>query len=541
MPERMRDQRGRDIDVPWPTIPAMLADNLLRHADKTAVVDGDIRISYTELAQRMHQVDAGLRARNLGPGDVVAIWAPNCWQWVVSVLACWWRGCTVVPIPARGKILDALPILKATRASWLFTHSASSNGNLPALLADYLVDTNATLCQQCPHLKTIVDFAEDYRHPALELTRFAEFANQWAGEGESPAAVVAGEDVCEILFTSGSTGIPKGVLRRHDQVLRNRWTNSMKRGFRTEDTILAIADFSHTMGLNGNLLRCQLLGATLVIANSRNPKVLATLMVAEKVTAISAPPSLYGSLLKEVVNGGSVCRNLRLATVGSAQIPPALVYELIDLGVNAVTSGYGMTECDGIASTGLAAEVDVIATTVGKPEPGLEVQVTSDAGLPLPAGDVGEIWIRGYAVTPGYLTAGGHIEPAVDSQGWMRSGDMGCWTVDGNLRILGRKKDVITIHGYTLYAAEIERLLSQSGMLDDVAVIGVPHALAGELCVAFIVPLVPADFSLKRLRLWARDNIADYKIPGRFVVLDKIPLNHNAKVDRIALKNLLDA
>jgi HIP---CoA ligase len=535
------DLISSETPLPWVTIPAMLQDNLVRHAHRTAIVDGDVRLTYAELARRMHEVAAGLYASRLSRGDVVALWAPNSWQWVVSTLACWWVGCTVAPIPARGRILDALPILRSTNAKWLFTHSSSTSGNMPALIADYLHHAETSLRQQCPDLQVVVDFAADYSHTALELTYFGEFAERWAGADVSPNARVAGDDICEILFTSGSTGTPKGVLRRHDQVLRNRWTNSCKRGFKTEDCILAIAEFSHTMGLNGSLLRCQLLGATLVIANSRNPKVLAGLISAEKVTVTSAPPSLYAALLREEVGNRSVCSNLRLATVGSSQVPPALVYDLIRVGVNAVTSGYGMTECDGIASNDPAESVDVIATTVGMPESGVEVQVTSDEGQPVTAGDTGEIWVKGYTVTPGYLTSTGQIEPAVNAEGWLRSGDMGCWTANGELKILGRKKDVITIHGYTLYAAEVERLLEQSGMLEAVAVLGVPHAAAGELCVAFIVPRVPAEFSLKRLRLWARDNVADYKIPGRFVVLDTIPLNHNGKVDRIALMKSLDA
>ncbi len=537
----MADSNSSEMAIPWLTIPAMLADNLVLHAQRTAIVDGDTRISYAELERHMYQVAAGLQARNLGSGDVVAIWAPNCWQWVVSVVACWWSGCTIVPIPARGKVLDAMPILQATQAKLLFTCSSSALGNLPALIADQLVKTHGRIQDLCPDLEAIVDFSGDFRHPALNLVEFAQFASNEPDQRLAPNIQVVGEDICEILFTSGSTGRPKGVLRRHDQVLRNRWTNSRGRGFKTEDCILAIADFSHTMGLNGNLLRCLLLGATLVIAKSRNPKVLAALISVEKVTATSAPPSLYAALLREQVDGKPVCRNLSLATVGSAQIPPALVYELIKAGVNSVTSGYGMTECDGIASTGLAETVDVIATTVGKPEPGLEVQVTSDEGLPVPCGTAGEIWIRGYAVTPGYLIAPGQTEPAIDSHGWLHSGDMGCWTADGNLQILGRKKEVITIHGYTLYAAELEYLLSQSEMLEDVAVIGVPHVLAGEICVAFIVPIELPNFSLKRLRLWTRDNMADYKIPGKFVVVDRIPLNQNGKVDRIFLKNSLDA
>lgn len=541
MPEQIRQMGIRpEHAMPWQTIPAMLADNLVRHAPRTAVVDGAMRLTYAELEQRMQCVAAGLRARNLGRGDVVALWAPNSWQWVVCVVASWWCGCTVVPIPARGKILDAMPILRATRAKLLFSCSDAASGNLLALIDSYLLDAQATLQDACPALQAIVDLSGDAHHRGAGVLSMTQFVGGGRDEERVPVAAVAGEDICEILFTSGSTGIPKGVPRRHDQVVRNRWANCPGSGYNTEDCLLVVSEFSHTLGMNGNLLRSLLLGATLVIAQSRNPAELAALIRDENVTVISAPPSLFASLLREQVDGRSACSRLRLASTGAANIPPSLVRELIAAGVGTVVSGYGMTECDTISSTGLSDSAEVVATTVGVPEAGLEVQITDAQGAPVATGVEGELWIRGYVVASAYLGASGQPEPAIDAEGWLHSGDMGCFTAQGYLQILGRKKDVMTIHGYTLYPAEVEALLSQSGMLKDIAVIGVPHAVAGELCVAFIVPADASTFSLKQLRLWARTNVADYKIPGRFVLLDRLPLNLNGKVDRLYLKSSLD-
>lgn len=526
--------------LPWQTIPAMLSDNLARHAARTAVVDGGTRLSFADLERRMLPVAAGLRARNLGSGDVVALWAPNGWQWVVTAVACWWCGCTVVPIPARGRILDALPILQATQARLLFTCSAPESGNLLSSISDHLLETGQGLRDLCPELRTIVDFSGERDASVPGLVDVAQFTAVGRDDAAAPCAQVSGGDFCTILFTSGSTGRPKGVPRRHDQVLLNRWISSRDHGYSREDRLLVASEFSHTLGLHGNLLRGLMLGATLVIAHTRNPAELAALMRAEHITAMGAPPSLFAGLLREQVDGKSACGELRLALTGAASIPPALVREMIAAGIGTVISGYGMTEGDTISSTGLSDSADIVATTVGKPEEGQEIQITDDSGAAVPPGVEGEIWIRGYAVTASYLGAGGQAEPAVDAQGWLHSGDMGCFTHEGFLQILGRKKDVITIHGYTLYPAEVETLLSRSGMLKDVAVMGVPHGVAGELCVAFIVPADPSAFSLKQLRIWARNNVADYKIPGRFVVLESLPLNRNGKVDRLALKSSLE-
>lgn len=519
----------------------MLADNLVRHAQREAVVDGDTRLSYAELEQRLQRVTAGLRALGLGRGDVVALWAPNSWQWVVAATACWWSGCTLVPIAARGRVLDALPILQATRAKLLFTCSAADSGNLPSLIASHLLDAGVGLEEWCPHLRTIVDFADGEPQHALNLVGIAQFVEAGSTGVPVPCAAVAGEDICEILFTSGSTGRPKGVLRRHDQSLGSRWACSRERGYSHEDRLLVISEFSHSLGLNSNLLCSLLFGATLVIANNRNPADIARLMRAERITSISAAPSLFAGLLREQVDAEPVCGTLRLALTAGTDVPPVLVRELIAQGVGAVVTSYGMTECVIIASTHPSDSADVIATTVGTTVPGLDVQIIDESGTPVPTGVAGEIRVRGDATCTYYLGANGQLDPAVDAEGWLHTGDIGCFTAGGYLRILGRKKDVLTIHGYTLYPAEIETLLSRSGMLKDIAVTGVPHALAGELCVAFIVPADPSTFSLKRLRLWARANMADYKIPARFMQLDQLPLNRAGKVDRIALRDSLRA
>lgn len=543
----MAEMAASETTVPWQTIPAMLADNLASHAHRTAIVDGDTRITYAALERLMHRVAAGLRARNLGPGDVVAIWAPNSWQWVISVVAGWWRGCTIVPIPSRGKILDALPILQATQARALFTDSASSSGNLLSLIASHLHDTNASLLELCPQLRAVVDFSGDGQWSAPGLAQVVPFADMGRGEAPEPAAarlpsaaVTAGH-IATILFTSGSTGRPKGVLRRHDQSLRNRWISSMDRGYSHADRLLVVSEFSHSLGLSSNLLCSLLVGATLVIAHSRHPAEVARLVHAEGVTAISAPPSFFAGLLRERIGDKPACAKLRLVATAATSIPPALVRELIATGVGVVVSSYGMTECEIIAATDVADDADVVATTVGRPIAGLDVRVTDDSGTTVPAGVAGEIQVRGDAVSPGYLGANAQLEPTIDPEGWLHTGDMGCFTTEGHLRILGRKKDVMTIHGYTLYPAEIETLLSQSGMLKEIAVMAIPHTVAGEICVAFIVPVAPSAFSLKDFRLWARNHVADYKIPGRFVLLDQLPLNRAGKVDRLALGNSLYA
>jgi acyl-CoA synthetase (AMP-forming)/AMP-acid ligase II len=214
-----------------------------------------------------------------------------------------------------------------------------------------------------------------------------------------------------------------------------------------------------------------------------------------------------------------------------------LVHRLLAAGVDSISAGYGMTECDSIACATTAQGMEAVATTVGKPEDGVDVRIVDDHGNTVDSGDSGEIWIGGYTVTRGYFEDEVRTAQDITDDGWLKSGDLGRWTQEGLLQILGRKKEIIIVHGYTLYPAEIENILLQSNLLDAVAVIGVPHPVAGEQCVAFIVPADAHQFDLRALKSWARAHIADYKVPTRFLLIDGIPMNENKKVDQVALRN----
>lgn len=431
--------------------------------------------------------------------------------------------------------------MQSTRARMLFTCSGQSSGKLLSLLDTHLRDTHASLQQVLPNLETVVDFSGEAVPAAPGLDVVVPFAGLRRRATPIPGAPVTGEDIAVILFTSGSTGRPKGVLRRHDQSLRNRFFCSLERGCSHRDRLLVVSEFSHSMGLSSNLLCSLMFGATLVIAHNRNAPDVARLIREQGITSINAPPSLFAGLLRERVGDQPACASLRLALTAATDIPPALVRELIDTGVDVVVSAYGMTECEVISTTARSDSAELIATTVGKHIVGLDVRIFDEGGCTMPTGAAGEIWVRGAAVCAHYLGANGEREPVVDAEGWLHTGDVGCFTAAGYLRVLGRRKDVMTIHGYTLYPAEIEALLSQSGMLKEVVVMGSPHELAGDLCVAFIVPADAKAFSIKQLRLWARDHMADYKIPARFVLLERLPFNRAGKVDRISLGHSLVA
>jgi acyl-CoA synthetase (AMP-forming)/AMP-acid ligase II len=511
--------------APWDTIPQMLQDVCAGPArERCALQDGDQRFTYAELFDAVRTVSAKLAAAGVEPGTPVGIWARNSWRWVLGALATWWRGAIVVPIPAGAKRLEAAPLVKRFR--------------LELLLVD---ETTQAMDAGWEHI------VKDCRVISLRAggPGAVESLTQWlatrpAATGCAPAKV-NGEDSCEWLFTSGSTGRPKAVIRRHSQVLHNRYQSSLRRGFQGDDTLLALSPFSHTLGLNGTLLRSLMLGATLVLARDPSPRGIATSILEDGVSAISAPPSLFRLLLELESGGPPLIRRLRILSIGSDKLSADLVTRLADAGAGTISCGYGMTECDSIASATSDLGSRALATTVGVPEHGISVRIADAGDRPLADGERGEIQVRGYTTTPGYVDDDAATARLYTDDGWLRTGDLGRRTDEGYLQILGRLKEVIVSHGYTLYPAEIEGLLLQSSMLAAVAVFGLPGALGGESCCAAVVPDDPGAFQARDLARWARDNLTPYKVPARFFVLDKLPLNDNGKVDRQRLRDRFTA
>ncbi|MFT4825483.1 MAG: acyl-CoA synthetase (AMP-forming)/AMP-acid ligase II [Halioglobus sp.] len=512
--------RMLETTVPWLTIPAMLEANCLRFESKCALVDGEVSLSYQQLFSAVQRASCALIRSGIEPGDRIVIWGPNSWRWAVAALACWWRGAVVVPISAQAKILEGRPLIEKINPTAIFLDVASQEESI-----DW-----GGLFASCK----IFSLADPIQRKNQSTEGWSTVCDGDA-EAKGPAAVCP-EDTCQILFTSGSTGTPKGVIRQHSQVIRNRHASSRRRGFTSDDILLGTSPFSHTLGLNGNLLRSLMLGATFVICSNPSPIKIADLIRKRGVTAMSAPPSLFNMLLNLEDEIMDIGKQLRLVSIGSAALSEQLISRLMEVGVDSISCGYGMTECDSICSATSDMGEKVITTTVGTPEDGIELLLVDQRGQRPSGGESGEILVKGYSTTPGYYNSDEDTKELFTVDGWLKTGDIGRWTPEGFLQILGRKKDVILSHGYTLFPAEIEDLMLKSNMLKSIGVFGVEHPLAGEVCVGAVVPHDAAIFEHRKLLVWARKNITRYKVPAIIYVVDQLPTNTNGKLDRRKLR-----
>lgn len=506
-------------DSPWPeTIVKAAQAAAERWPDAPALIEGARTLSFAELWREARAAASALLARGVGPGERVAVWAPNVGGWILAALGAQACGAVLVPLNTRYKGFEAGDILRRTRATMLFTMRDFLGGDYRALLED----------QELPDLRETVTF-EDWD------------AFVASGKGADDPAVDAslaarhGDELSDIIFTSGTTGAPKGVMTAHRQVTRIFGDWAVRVDLREGDRHLIVNPFAHTFGYKAGWVACLLRGAAVVPQPVFDEAETARLIVAHRVSFIPGPPAIYQSLLLR--QKGSDFSSLRVAVTGGAPVPEVLVERMRDeLGMRNVVNGYGMTEHGAITMTGQGDAPELVATTCGYALPGVELRIVDDEGRDQPPGTAGEILVRSHAVMRGYLDDPAATAQAVDAEGWLHTGDIGTLNAQGYLRITDSKKDMFISGGFNCYPAEIEALLSRHPAVEMVAVIGVPDERMGEVGKAFVVLRPGAQASPDELLGWARGFMSNYKVPRSFEIVSSLPRNAGGKVMRAALR-----
>ena len=513
----------------------MLEQSFEKFPEFEAIVDGDVRLTYRQLNDLAERYSSGLRVNGVRKGDRIVIWAPNGWQWIVAALACWQAGAVLVPISTRLKALEVLPVLQKSGCRIAFSGKNANGRDLPGLLSRFVADHGRESDGYPAGLERVVLFSGDGADDARAIA-WDEFSA--SGGTDHRTAIDAG-DTCEIIFTSGTTGRPKGVMLGHGQVLGSFWNLANLRGRRAGDRHLVISPFSHVTGLHAGLLTGLMTGGTLVLSEVSQAERILNLIETESITVMAGPPGLFERLVAEDADGVRVLSNLRIAILMGAPASEKLVRRLKEsIGIPGVFIGYAMTECCSITSTERNDDTDTVATTVGKAVRGVALRIVDDDGVDAGAGETGEIQVRGYCTMQGYFGDEEQTRTALTEDGWLRTGDLGCMTSDGHLRIVGRKKDMFISYGFNVFPSDVESLLMTSGVLSSVAVVSRANRFSGEEGVAFVVPKPGAGFERKKLLQWARQNIANYKVPSDIRVLERLPLDRNGKIDRNALVEL---
>ena len=305
-----------------------------------------------------------------------------------------------------------------------------------------------------------------------------------------------------------------------------------------DDRYLVVNPFFHSFGYKAGWLACILRGATcLPHAVFDVPEVLERIG-RDRISVLPGPPTLYQSILALPGRQDFDLSSLRLAVTGAAAIPVELVERMRDeLGFDTVITGYGLTETCGIVSMCRDEDdSDTIATTSGRPLPGVELRCEDPDGKEVPRGEPGEVVVRGYNVMRGYFDDEEETARTIDPDGWLHTGDIAIRDERGYLRITDRIKDMFIVGGFNCYPAEIENLLFSSGLCAQVAVIGIPDARLGEVGMAWVVPAARRELTREAVIAWCREHMANFKVPRRVEIVDELPTNASGKVMKFVLR-----
>ncbi|MGW7252723.1 FadD3 family acyl-CoA ligase [Streptomyces sp. NPDC054834] len=525
----------------WDTIPDLVRWSAERYADAEAVVDGRTRITYAELGARVERAAAACMANGVTVGDRVGIWAPNSLDWIVAALGAVSAGAVLVPLNTRFKGTEAADVLGRSGARLLFVTGTFLGTSYVASLRRAAgvgvgaggVGAGVGPLPGLPGLEQVVVLSDD---APPEFRTWKDFLASGEGTGETEVRrrtdEVDGDCLSDIIFTSGTTGRPKGAMITHEQTLRAYEIWAELAGLRASDRYLIVNPFFHTFGYKAGVIACLMRGATMIPQPVFNVDTALANLAAERVSVLPGPPTLHQSLLDHPARDTHDLSALRLVVTGAAVVPLRLVERLRgELGVGTVLTAYGLSEASGIVTMCRRGDdPSVIASTSGRAIPGTEVKIMDTGGTPVPTDTPGEVLVRGFNVMRGYYEDEAATTDAITGDGWLRTGDVGVLDEAGNLRITDRIKDMYIVGGFNAYPAEIEQLLGLHPDVADVAVIGIPDARLGEVGKAYVVRRPGSVVTGDDLIAWARREMANYKVPRVVEFVGELPRNASGKV-----------
>lgn len=547
----MPDTSARTGVVPWPPD---VADEYVRkgywrgeplgalmwrwadaHPDRVAVVDGEVRLTYRDLAERADGLAERLGDLGLRPGDNALVQLPNCWEYVVLTFACFRLG--VAPVMA-------LPAHRGHELRYLAAHAEVVTVAVPDRIKDF--DHEALgheVAAAVRSTRTVLVVGDPVREDSRDLRALAGPADDPAAvRRRLDAAAPSSRDVAVFLLSGGTTGLPKLISRTHDDYEYNARRSAEVCGFDESTVYLVALPAGHNFPLAcPGILGTLQAGGTVVLVRSPDPQQAFAAMHAEGVTVTAAVPAVAQRWMDAVQSGDvQPPPSLQVLQVGGARLPPEVARRVRpELGC-ALQQVFGMAE--GLLSyTRLDDPEDVVVETQGRPMSDAdEIRVVGPDDEPVPAGEMGALLTRGPYTPRGYFRADEHNGKAFTPDGWYRTGDVVRVHSSGNLVVEGRDKDLINRAGEKVSAEEVENLVYRLPGVARVAAVAAPDHSVGERVAVVVVTEPGARLELEHVRAALTDmGIAAYKLPEHLLLVDELPLTKVGKIDKKALRDVV--
>ena len=488
--------------------------------DALIVRHQQVRLTWSELRRQVDLLARGLRGLGLAPGDRVGIWSANCAEWLLLQFASARAQVVLVNINPAYRSHELRYVLGRSGMRALFLQEQDERGNYRQILED------ARDGQTLP-LEHVVYLGQE------------TWRNLQRGEGDLPAAPAAPGDVVNMQYTSGTTGSPKGVLLTHRNILNNGLLIARGLAATEHDRICVPVPLYHCFGCVIGSMVCLVSGAAMVIPAARY-EALATLeaIERERATVIYGVPAMFIAELEHPRFREFDCSSLRSGVMAGAPCPIEVMKRVVsDMHCAGMTICYGQTEASPVITMSHADDdLDRRVTTVGCAMPNTEVKVVSPLGETLPAGQQGELCTRGYLVMRGYDQDPDATARAIDSEGWLHTGDLAVMREDGYLKITGRAKDMIIRGGENISPREIEEFLHTHPKIAEVQVVGVPDARLGEAVSAWVRLRAGETATEDEVREFCRDRIAHFKVPQYIRFVEAFPMTVSGKVQKFRMR-----
>ena len=506
--------------------------NLLSHFAKSnpnteAAIHSELRLSYCQLKDRVDEIAKALIAEDVNPGDRVGLMAPPGLDFYLIYLASVSIGAVWFGLNPRYQEPEYKYLLHDTAPALLFMVSPFEERNYSAVLQ------SAGLA----HTKYVV-----YGEPNGQAYSYAKFVAKGAKVSDAQLQArqnkVKSEDIAVIVYTSGSTGEPKGAMLSHRAIVKSAFANAQWMESAPHRALCCLP-INHVAALNNLCMNVMAGGGCMVFHEAFDLGQIVEITRREKLTYMVTSPTLLMMLIGYDGYDAKAMQSLKLIVFGGAATPEDLIIQYEGIGAKLSTI-YGLTESCGIISrSDIGASLDVMANSIGVPITDAAWRVCGTDGQELTVGEIGELQIKGPHIFSGYLNKPDATADAMTEDGYFRTGDLCKWREDGNVEFTGRLKEMFKSGAYNVYPLEVEQAIEKHEDVAMAIVVGVPHELYQEVGYAFIKPKPECEISISGLKVFLRTQLANYKIPKNFQIMVDFPTLPNTKVDKMALKRML--